>query len=127
MDYTSGSMPVTGNFALELLKQTQNTKYLLGQEAPPNAHPAPPPANAPLGLTQISEGGTYPGASQSLSGSVGAPGLLKQDVPRPGYRGEERHLNLLRFVHPTAIPSPVVFCLQSLCPVKLDGCKGDMG
>ena len=107
MDYTSGSMPATGNIALELLKQTQNTKYLLGQEAPPNAHPAPPPAGAPLGLAQISEGGTYPGASQSLPGNMGAPGALKQDAQQPGYRGEKKGWNLATFVCPTALPSPV--------------------
>ena len=43
MEYSAtGNHPVTGNIALELLKQTQNTKYLLGQDATPTQHQAPP-------------------------------------------------------------------------------------
>ncbi|CAL1536931.1 unnamed protein product [Lymnaea stagnalis] len=37
IEYTSG-IPATGNIALELLKQTQNTKYLLGQGQSRSVH-----------------------------------------------------------------------------------------
>ncbi|KAK7104928.1 hypothetical protein V1264_019565 [Littorina saxatilis] len=95
MDYTSSSMPVTGNIALELLKQTQNTKYLLGQEAPPNAHPAPPPGPGTPGRPPVSEGrpplsedGAYNAAlsSQSVSGTASHVTPLKPEFQRPNNR-----------------------------------------
>ncbi|XP_076464270.1 signal-induced proliferation-associated 1-like protein 2 isoform X2 [Babylonia areolata] len=95
MDYTSSSMPATGNIALELLKQTQNTKYLLGQEAPPNAHPAPPPAHTPTsagpGLAQGGDGGAtnFAGVSSSSSLlSLQSSGGGKQDMPPPVHRDD---------------------------------------
>ncbi|KAL8613785.1 hypothetical protein ACOMHN_029642 [Nucella lapillus] len=105
MDYASSSMPATGNIALELLKQTQNTKYLLGQEAPPNAHPAPPPTHpaltpTPAGQGMVGEGvggvGGYGGVSSSLlslpSGGGGGGGAGggsgKQDMPPPVLRDD---------------------------------------
>ena len=38
VEYASSSLSVSGSIAFELLKQTQNTKYLLEQEMPPVAN-----------------------------------------------------------------------------------------
>ncbi|KAH9491427.1 Signal-induced proliferation-associated 1-like protein 2 [Bulinus truncatus] len=69
MDYPSG-IPATGNIALELLKQTQNTKYLLGQsvqnrlttESVRQSHDGVSPGSA-TNLSQINEGSSS-GSSQ---------------------------------------------------------------
>nr|KAG5714574.1 hypothetical protein BaRGS_007020 [Batillaria attramentaria] len=78
MEYTPGSMPATGNIALELLKQTQNTKYLLGQEPPVSAQNS---ASTTPGLGQISEGAAYGGMAPPQAPPPGGAGV-RQDGQR---------------------------------------------
>ncbi|XP_005093746.1 signal-induced proliferation-associated 1-like protein 1 [Aplysia californica] len=60
MEYSS-SIPATGNIALELLKQTQNTKYLLGQGQ------GQAPSRSAVEQGRSVQDGTNPGSASNLS------------------------------------------------------------
>ena len=64
-DFSYTGTPLTGNIALELLKQSQNTKYLLRQGAdnPTHGFPLDPPSSSNTNLSQISEGSSYSSGS----------------------------------------------------------------
>lgn len=69
MDYSYTGLPLTGNIALELLKQTQNTKYLLrqGNELTlANQQQDQLPTNSATNLSQISEGSSYSSGSSQI-------------------------------------------------------------
>lgn len=78
MEYTTG-VPVTGNISLELLKQSQNTKFLLGQgqgrllhESSRQAHDMGNNPGSTTNLSLISEG----------SSSVTSQYPLRSDINR---------------------------------------------
>ncbi|XP_046575703.1 signal-induced proliferation-associated 1-like protein 2 isoform X1 [Haliotis rubra] len=64
MDYSYTGLPLTGNIALELLKQTQNTKYLLRQGNEQQQDQLP--TNSATNLSQISEGSSYSSGSSQI-------------------------------------------------------------
>ncbi|PVD26348.1 hypothetical protein C0Q70_14019 [Pomacea canaliculata] len=85
MEYTHSNLPATGKLALELLKQTQNTKYLLGHEPPPLPQNSPPGAGqvgeraayvAPSVVGQATEGAAHVPSSTSVSSAIAC---AKQD------------------------------------------------
>ncbi|XP_067682950.1 signal-induced proliferation-associated 1-like protein 2 isoform X2 [Haliotis asinina] len=65
MDYSYTGLPLTGNIALELLKQTQNTKYLLRQGNEQQQQDQLP-TNSTTNLSQISEGSSYSSGSSQI-------------------------------------------------------------
>ncbi|XP_041352798.1 signal-induced proliferation-associated 1-like protein 2 isoform X2 [Gigantopelta aegis] len=99
-DFSYTGTPLTGNIALELLKQSQNTKYLLRQGAdnPPHGFTSDPPSSSNTNLSQISEGSSYSSGSshaQVMSKESKDRGIItsKGDPVVPQRKDSLQHMN----------------------------------